>query len=657
MHWAIRVVACLAAGVLPRGVCLSQVEQSKPPADRGREHFVELLRQADQLDPARRLGMRSAVLTSLHATIPDVVIVDDVESYLDAIRLWRPNAFFPILIDDGTDEAREDIGRFVRSFKPRRVVRHDEDARISGPGIDRRRTIESALARTWNMGDDTFTQAAILEIWLSLDIRPAGLIIADDADPAWPAALALASGRAQPIAWVDVPGQAGGTMTTSEAEQLLARIRAECAATGLTFDALGDDIDAITLCQAVPDKIKDDAGDLLATSDVVTRDPINRNQRWAWCGHVYGTSSRAVYMAMCALFLEVDSAWIFDAYGSEGLFGNWDGTRAATEFTEAGLEARVIDEPNATLMAWRVEAARPIEADVICVNTQGMRWFFELRPGRALPGDVPVLGVPAMVHFVHSWSANGIANRSTVAGRWLERGAYAFAGSVQEPYLQAFVPTPMLAARLTHGYPWGAAVRVDSPAWRILAIGDPMMVPLRMRRLDVPLPLEGEDVAEQMSLATRDQSFDEAIALLVMLGRDEDAARLADAIERERPGVLGQAGYVAAIPAAFRAARFDTLVELFTSLREPASQELRDYLWLTALPRLGASTDDRLLTLLEANIREDQPGADAAAIAPAYARLTTAQTAIRMLDRVKEQATNKRDRDAIDEAINALQGR
>jgi len=43
------------------------------------------------------------------------------------------------------------------------------------------------------------------------------------------------------------------------------------------------------------------------------------------------------------------------------------------------------------------------------------------------------------VHFIHSWSAVTPDDRNTVGGRWLSNGVYAYVGSVDEPYVQAFV--------------------------------------------------------------------------------------------------------------------------------------------------------------------------------------------------------------------------
>lgn len=625
--------------------------------DQGREAFRDLLEQADQLEPPRRLGMRSALNTSIHAVIPDVVIVPDEASYLGAIERWTANTIFPVLIDDGSLPAREHIARFVRAFEPRRVLRWSDDTPLPPPGQERRRAIERAMAGAWDRPEPAPTQAALIDWWLSLDITPAGLVVADDADPAWTAALALGAARAQPIAWIPIDGIPRHTMSPADAEAVQARLHAECVATGLSFNALGDDLDAITFCLSSPAKIQ--AGnDVVAFTDAITRVPQSPEQRWAWSSQIFGDAPHAAYMAMSAIFLQPRRAWLFDGYRDEGAFARWDATKAGQTLEERGLEVRVIDDPVANATTWQVEATRPLVADLIFVNTQGMRHFFELNPGRVYSGSVPMLERPAIVHFVHSWSAATPDARKTLAARWLERGAFAYYGSVQEPYLQAFIPTPVVAERLMYGYAWGAAPRQrEGPIWRLATFGDPLFVINQLRRLDIELDLPGAtSVEDDMRGAVADDRFERVVVDLILLGRDGDVSRLALALLDQNPEAVTPELAAAAIPGAFRAGARAGVAQLYSVLPSALASDpvLRDVLWLSAAPGTNPSLDVSTVRLLRENLREDQYAIDAMSLSGAVSRLISRDEALRMLTEARSRTTNNADRKLLDARISAF---
>lgn len=653
-----RNLTCLA--VLLGGFARAQ-EQPQDQGARldGREVFRDLLAQADQLEPARRLGMRAVLHLTLHAVIPDVVIVPNEGAYLKAIEAWDPNHFFPVLIDDGSARAREDIARFVRAFGARRVVRWDPGVSLPDKARDSRRAIETSVARAWNIDAELPTWAAMIEHWVSNDLTPQGIILAHENDPAWTAAAALAAARAEPIAWVTWRGVPGGKMSAEEAATLASRIEAELAATGLTWRGLGDDIDAITICLHSQTKVEPKEGELLATTDVIGRTGVDGRERYAWCSQIYGDAPHAAYMAMCSLFIQPTKAWLFDGYRNQGAFADWDATKASEVLRERGLETRLFDEPGGDATTWRRECATALDAQLILVNTQGMRDYFELNPGRVYPGDVPILGEPALVHFVHSWSANGVTNRDTVAGRWLERGCFGYVGSVQEPYLQAFVPTPVFANRFIHGYPWGAAGRIDgAPPWKIASIGDPLYVMNPQRRVEDPLPLESAaDLEVHAREALKGERFAEGAADFIMLGRDADVLRLVTAMLKERPEAVTPELLSITIPAAFRLGRHEDVRRMCVLLAPGTiDPELQDMLWLATLPDVASTGDQALLALLRSNLREGQGAQDAIALAPAVARASGPGAAIAMLNEARMRAQNKREERAIDDAIKALGG-
>ncbi|MBT8484964.1 MAG: hypothetical protein KJO43_05255, partial [Phycisphaerae bacterium] len=121
-----------------------------PPAGPGAPVPVPAPATIDQLDPPRRLGARSVAALHTREIIPDVVIVPDAASYLGAIEAWTSDRFWPVLIDDGSLEARDDIARFVRGFAPRRVVRWSGRDRVwPETPAGRVVAVERALARAW----------------------------------------------------------------------------------------------------------------------------------------------------------------------------------------------------------------------------------------------------------------------------------------------------------------------------------------------------------------------------------------------------------------------------------------------------------------------------------------------------------------------------
>jgi hypothetical protein len=78
--------------------------------------------------------------------------------------------------------------------------------------------------------------------------------------------------------------------------------------------------------------------------------------------------------------------------------------------------------------------------------------------------------------MIHSWSASDPDDRNTVSGRWLVNGAYAYVGSVHEPFLSAFIPPKLMVDRLKRGTPFLIAARqLQSPPWKVATIGDPLM--------------------------------------------------------------------------------------------------------------------------------------------------------------------------------------
>jgi len=635
----------------------------------------------EDLPPAQRLGARATLLREAIPVIPVVVVVPNVRSYIEAVAAWTPGARYPVLFDDGSRAGLEDIARFVRAFKPQRVVRWEYRGQGGWPKElgARRELIEGAVARAWGAKGESARDEMIAH-WKKMGIVPPGLVVAGAADSAWTAALALSAGHAQPIAWIDCKQSVGGFLSPEEGAALVNSVAAEAEKTGLTWLSLGDELDAVTLCLNCPAKILVPPGeplgigpgvskrdDVQATTDRVGRTPSG--QRWAWASQVFGNERRGAYNAMCALFLGVARAWLFDGYPEGKPWDEWDCTQSAQLLNEGKIETIVDDLPRGGRADWRARASEALDVDLALINTRGECFWFDLAPGQGRPGDTPLLNRPVIVHMVHSWSLQYPGGPTTVGGRWIEHGAYAYFGSVQEPYLGAFLPTPFVAARLATGFAWGAACRRDDPAaWRLACIGDALLTRGTAMRRTGPdsLPLKDtKDVREELGAAVQAakdagpeaDAFAGPVRMLVMLGDDQKAAALAAALSRDMPAQFTPGVAAAALPALARTGDGRWLLgRAFAMLDDKAAgdEDLRDALWVGSIGLMATTQDKELLEQLGKNLRAAQPERDAMDLAPAYARVLGKAAAVEMLQEARGQVKDAKKQAEIDRAIAAL---
>ena len=603
--------------------------------------------QIEQQEAIRRAGLKANVLRQIQTVLPMVVVVHDAPSYLHAIANWEGGLRFPILWDDGSVESREHIARFVRGFDPKKVI----DLRLS-------LTDEAdGWASKWNSDRNNRQQMFSFALSSAVDSKvmdwnksfieldaqgvvSPGIVVCDVTDKTWAAALALCAGRLQPIVFTKKPSGVYQTMSLEDSDALERIIERAAQTSGHSWKAIGDDIDAITLAMNTGTRIKTGSGErqILATTDRIGRlESGGTGARWAFCGQLIGNESRTVYQAMCALFLEFDQGFVWDGYGSDGSWGQYDGTQAGAVLEKVKLKTEVHDEPKNSLRDWKLRMVRPISeareesttsAGMMLMNSKGASNYFDLLgtvDGTGKPGHLPILGVPMGLHVVHSFSLQYPMNRTTVGGRLLERGMFVYAGSVDEPFLSAFVPTPTIAKRLGGTLAFAAAVRYDnSKVWKVTVLGDPLMtIGPAGNRLDDAITIPG---GVELGLRYRDRlgdgEFAGAIRDLAMLGRDDAAARISKALLKDRIKAFDSDVAMAAIPVFFRTGDYIEILDAYERLDADGQVDglMQDVLWLISPYILARYAGDetelsRVHALLRANLRTGQKILDAESLA------------------------------------------
>lgn len=613
------------------------------------------------LPPPVVLGQRLRHSRNAQHDLSTVVVVPDSESYLAAISAWTPTTRFPVLIDDGSRVGREDVARFVRGYQPLRVVTWAKPG--SKPvHLATLEELQGVVAKVWGAekADGTPGQTETIAAWKKLGHTPPGLVVVGADDTAWTAAVALAAGRGELLLGTKVKGPVDRACSPDEADVLSREVEAAAAASGYSWRGLGDDLEAVTLCAGVPNRIIKGPNDFFAMTDKIGRlgDGLAAKERWAWAGQIFGSPGHAAYMAMCALFIEPRGAWLFDGYEDGPPWNQFSCREAAKVLGQVKLPCEVIGPPGNDLARWQGRAARPVEAGLILVNTKGNDDFFDLNKGRAVPGDVPQLTLPAAVSMVHSWSASNIGRRDRLAGRWLERGVFCYAGSVSEPYLQAFVPTPNVCGRMLAGAPFGASLRQDNaPLWKIAIFGDPLFsLGATGKRVGDDPPLAGvRSIDESLRDMLTQGDLDRAVRVLLTQGRDDAVTKVAEAVLNDPTQKLSPEAASDCVLPAFRMSRNDLVWKIFArggsvALHDPT---LLDALWLSTKPLLEGHADGALFGLMEHALRPDQAARDAGVLGRAILQVQGIDAAQAMFQRIKNATNDPALKEAMGRAANS----
>ncbi|HYD00232.1 MAG TPA: hypothetical protein VEB22_03320 [Phycisphaerales bacterium] len=665
------------------------VQPATPPSPA--QHPPSEMRNVKPHDAPAALAQRTAAVRAQIAVASILVIVPDEASYLVALAMWKPGdggrVLFPILIDDNTLPAQEDIARFARGFKPTRTVRFA----AKGDGLPASPlSLTTALAASWGTADEAGYHTALRKRSPS---GPLGVVVTDAADPARTGALALASAYGQALVFAAPPAPANGTATFAAADTLSAAITSRLTALKLPFNTLGDQIDAVTLCLNTPLKITAGAsdaprtpiaelnakpGEALSLTDLIGRSTAGaRLERWAFAAQLPGTAPQAAYRAMSAIFLQPTSAAAFNGHDGAGSFAGHSPAGALQPLKAAGLQTALLDKPTQGIDDWRTwtagsfahpsrwpKAAGPQPAggalsnDLFLINTSGNHDFFQLQSGKGLAGDAPILSTPAVAHVIHSWSLTFGPNPTTVGGRWLDRGTFCYVGSVYEPYLPAFVPPALFAQRLTQGWPIAVAGRVlpsdrfnqpGAPAahpfsipWRISVVGDALWTlgPALKRTESFPALDGATDLNTEANDHVKARRYALAFHTLAMCGRDDFAARLARAALNDEPGKIDIHGALRAVHIAYRAGDTDTLVKAAQRIDKPNLYDLAvaDEIWHALWPRLSDTVTADQALLLSKTVRPYSYAWDTVTAATALKRAVGHEAAKAFFEQQRDKA-------------------
>jgi hypothetical protein len=595
----------------------------------------------------RLLGVRSLEMQASLPVIDQVVLVPDAATYIDEVSRWTTQARWPVLIEDNAFAPR-----FVRAFKPAVVLRRASVRSGADPaGAELRAKVESAIAKAWDgQASDTVANA-----YKNVGLTPAGIVAASTSDPAWTAALALAAGRGQLIAWID--GDYGGLstqLTAAQFTQLESAVNAAFESSGLPWNSLGDKLEAFTLCRnvALRANIPDPPGGWnsrlpprgtgpIAVTDALCRTPTGG--RYAFAGQICGDSTRAAYAAMCSLFLSRTSLWMFDGYGdrTDEMFAQYGFGKAAEAMSAQGFSVAVTQGAKATAAAWKSLLPAALDADVVMVNSAGNSDFFQIGQHDNLWSTlVPLLNRPVALSMVHSFSLQMPDQQETVGWRWLEHGVYAYVGSVHEPYVVAFVPPRVVLERVLNGTPFLIASRqwegdIIPQTWRIATLGDPLMTiasPAILKQMGARKPavqpvapdggyVELRALAKSSMEATRTATdgaaYAQALRALLLLGDDKIAAQLF-AIAHGK----GQGPAVArdALGPLFRMKDRDGFMKAWILVDAPSNED-RDMLWALWAGGLGSPPDRAAATALQRAVRTPRADMDASFLVDPLKRL------------------------------------
>ena len=618
------------------------------------------------------LGARVMLCERNRPVASRVVLVPDAATYLEQISRWSPLGQWPVLFEDDPGTAQ-----FIRAFKPDEILRVPPTERLLPEDLEQRQRLATAVAKISFGAVDP--RVGFREYYEKLGWRPPGFVVTSMDDPAWTAGVALAAGRGLPLVFVD--GDFGGPnreLPASQLRELELMIRDGARSTGYEWSGLGDDLDAVAVCRSLPGRCRMNVpasaqvrlqGRSPGDGPYATMDAICRNddgERWGYAGWIFGDEGRSAVMAMSSIFLDRRNIWMFSGYQKQGQWNVYEVSKPAGRLAELGYASLFFETRDADLTSWLRLLRGAIPADVLFMNSHGSpRLFHVSGDQRAYPQDIPFSEKPLALQMVHSFSLKQPAAPDTVGGRFLDRGVYAYVGSVDEPYLTAFIPPALAVERLAAGVPFLLAGRywpgggTMNGVWKITAIGDPFMqaIPPQLRvikpAVDAPAIEGGVDLldltkAAMVAVKTDPMEGAEAIRLLELLGRDELAVEIWKNIEASDDLPAIAAAAPGALGPLFREKHWPEFLDAYRRLSlESRGRDARDMLWHLATPRLNGISDPDTIAFLSGQVRSPMPAVDLERLMPHLDRVLGRGAGRAAVQRYLEDESNASARKAL----------
>jgi hypothetical protein len=464
------------------------------------------------LEAERKASVSWEVRTGPDRRVVDLVcLVPDLATFLTTLAAWDEAHYFPILIDDP-----EYTYTFLRAFRPARIVRYAGPVpplpaeHVWGRAL-------TAVGRTWVRSGTSEAETPLGDrVPSRITATPPGIVVSSPSSPMLAGALALAAGRFEPLLRWEPGKRYADLLTDDEAKQLADDLEARIADRFPDSGLLGDDCDFITLAGDWPYRYKTEAG-TFAFDDRLGRTRLSGRRR-AYTGRLIGSPAMSVYAAMCSLFLQPESALLFDSYDASRRGWNaYNMLPAAHRLSSLLNVTHRSGDSQADIAGWHRVFDPNNRFGLVMINSSGTPTEFSLRGAMGHTADIAP-SVPAVVVQNHSHSAADPTDPGTIAGRWLANGAFIYFGAMNEPFLQAFRTPTLVADLIANRLPLAAAVRQSNTEpfgypWRLLYVGDPLFS-LKPRGSSTPRLASWQAVerwpAIDMSLAPPDSAGDNA---------------------------------------------------------------------------------------------------------------------------------------------------
>ncbi len=423
-----------------------------------------------------------------------VYLVPDLPTFLYYLGEWEGENRFPIFMK--RDRYFE---KFVRAYKPEAIYRakRRELKRVDAD------MVRGAVCAAWGkerlsdfgrgLSRDRFKERLRRYV-----MKPEGIVLSDLDAKQLPAALALAAAHGQALDFLSVSSSVGrmkltDAMSFEEKEAIRKDVIRIIERWGYSYRNLGDDIDFITLGLDLPIAYRGTAPETKGKQRLCLDDGINRltpdgslprspkeKKSEKKQGYCYAYAGRlleaeegmALYQAMCSIFLETDKALYFDRWPE-----NW-GLRALEGWwvLQTKVHATLVRKSESSLARWRKLVGDLNPYGFVHVSSSGNSRGW----GDGRVSDIPE-SEPAVVFFAHSFSAANPYDMTTIAGRWLQAGAYVYYGAMSEPFAQSFNVPRTAAAEAIAGQALGRAFQAKrllperfAFPWKQIYIGDPL---------------------------------------------------------------------------------------------------------------------------------------------------------------------------------------